>query len=78
MYKILLILSLGLFVSCNTSKNVTCDAYGKIEIIKIPYKEVVIMESIHFHLEEEHICCWIPKDTNVYYDTLYLEINYAR
>jgi hypothetical protein len=78
MYKILLLLSLGLFVSCGTSKNIGCDVYEKIEHIKIPYKEVVIMESMHIHLEEEHICCWIPKDTNVYYDTLYLEINYVR
>ena len=36
------------------------------------------MDPIHFHIEEEHICCWVPKDTNIYYDTIYLEINYAR
>jgi hypothetical protein len=78
MYKILLILSLGLFVSCSTSKNVSCDAYGKIEYLKIPYKEIVIMEPIHYHWEEKHICCWVPKDTCIYYDTLYLEIGYAR
>lgn len=78
MYKILLIMSLGLFVSCNTSKTVSCDAYGKTETIKIPYKEVIIMESIHYHWEEEHMCCWVPNDTCVYYDTLYLEIDYVR
>jgi hypothetical protein len=62
--------------SCKTKSNVNCDAYGKVNIFKIPYTDTIIMESLHYHLDEEQLCCWIPKDTNVYKDTLYLELYY--
>lgn len=77
-FLILIVGSFFILTSCSSSKNVTCDAYGKIEYIKIPYNDTIIMESLHYHLEEEHICCWVPKDTNIYYDTIYLETNYVR
>ena len=75
---ILIVGSFFILTSCSSSKNVDCDAYGNIEYIKIPYEDTIIMESMHIHLEEDHICCWVPRDTNIYKDTLYLEINYVR
>ena len=60
------------------SKNVNCDAYGKVDMIKIPYEDTIVIESVHIHLEEDHICCWVPKDMNIYKDTLYLEIKHVR
>ena len=64
------------FLSCKTKSNVNCDAYGKVNILKIPYTDTIVMESLHYHLEEEQLCCWVPKDTNIYNDTIYLELNY--
>jgi len=62
--------------SCKTKSNVNCDAYGKVNILKIPYTDTIVMESLHYHLEEEQLCCWVPKDTNIYTDTLFLELHY--
>ena len=72
------VITLLLFLpySCKTKDNVNCDAYSKTLVI--PYTDTIIMSSLHYHLEEEHICCWVPIDTNIYKDTLYLEINYVR
>ena len=77
-FLILIAGSFFIITSCSSSKNVNCDAYGKSEIIILPYEDTIIMESMHIHLEEENLCCWVPRDTNIYKDTLYLEINYVR
>jgi hypothetical protein len=78
--KILIIVNILYFtmVSCKTQNNVKCDAYGRVKIIEVPFIDTIITEPIHFHSEETHICYWEPKDTNVYYDTLYIEVNYVR
>lgn len=68
-------LLIGLMInlcSCKTKKNANCDAYG--EILTIPYHDTIVMESIHYHFEEECACVWVKADTNVYCDTLYLEV----
>jgi len=67
---VIIIGSFFILTSCGSSKNVNCDAYGKTEIMKFPYSDTIIIKSIHFHLEEEHLCCWVPTDTNIYQDTL--------
>jgi hypothetical protein len=54
-----------LLISCKTEKNVNCDAYS--ETLIIPYTDTII-------LEDEYICSWVPADTNIYNDTLYLEV----
>lgn len=77
-FLILIVGSFFIITSCSSSKNVDCDAYGKTEIIKFPYSDTIITTSMHIHLEEENLCCWVPRDTNIYKDTLYLEINYVR
>jgi hypothetical protein len=61
-----------LLISCKTEKNVNCDAYS--ETLIIPYTDTIIMSSLHYHLEDEYICSWVPADTNIYNDTLYLEV----
>ncbi len=61
-----------LLVSCSSKKSANCDAYS--QTLKIPYEDTIIMEPLHYHLEEEHTCVWVKSDTNVYFDTLYLEI----
>jgi hypothetical protein len=61
-----------LLISCKTEKNVNCDAYS--ETLIIPYTDTIIMNSLHYHLEDEYICSWVPADTNIYNDTLYLEV----
>lgn len=58
--------------SCKTNKDVNCDAYS--ETLIIPYTDTIIMSSLHYHLEDEYICSWVPADTNIYNDTLYLEV----
>ena len=63
-----------LLISCKTEKNVNCDAYS--ETLIIPYTDTIIMSSLHYHLEDEYICSWVPADTNIYNDTLYLEVYY--
>jgi hypothetical protein len=63
-----------LLISCKTEKNVNCDAYS--ETLIIPYTDTIIMNSLHYHLEDEYICSWVPADTNIYNDTLYLEVYY--
>ena len=75
---ILIVGSFFILTSCSSSKNVNCDAYGKVDMIKIPYEDTIVIESVHIHLEEDHICCWVPKDMNIYKDTLYLEIKHVR
>lgn len=65
-----------ILTSCKTNKDVNCDAYGKVNILKIPYTDTIVMESLHYHLDEEQLCCWVPKDTNIYTDTLFLELHY--
>lgn len=65
-----------LLIGCKTKSNVNCDAYGKVKILKVPYSDTIVMESLHYHLDEEQLCCWVPKDTNVYKDTLYIELSY--
>ena len=65
-----------LLIGCKTQTNVNCDAYGKVKILKVPYSDTIVMESLHYHLDEEQLCCWVPKDTNVYKDTLYIELRY--
>ncbi len=74
--KILLVLVVLTLIGCKSQSNVNCDAYGKVNIFKIPYTDTIVMESLHYHLEEEQLCCWVPKDTNIYNDTIYLELNY--
>ena len=61
-----------LLISCKTEKNVNCDAYS--ETLIIHYTDTIIMNSLHYHLEDEYICSWVPADTNIYNDTLYLEV----
>ena len=68
----LIIFLVVLASSCNTKKNATCDAYSKT--IKVPYQDTIIMSSLHYHFEEEHACVWVKCDTNVYNDTIYLDI----
>ena len=58
--------------SCKTEKNVNCDAYSNT--LSVPYQDTIVMESVHYHFEEEHACVWVKADTNVYCDTLYLEV----
>ena len=61
-------------------KNKPCTCIDYVEKHKptytmgIPYTDTIIMESLHYHLEDEYICSWVPADTNVYCDTLYLEV----
>ncbi len=74
--KILLVLVVLTLIGCKSQSNVNCDAYGKVNTFKIPYTDTIVMESLHYHLEEEQLCCWVPKDTNIYNDTIYLELNY--
>lgn len=59
-------------MSCKANKNTNCDAYS--ETLIIPYTDTIIMSSLHYHLEDEYICSWVPADTNIYNDTLYLEV----
>ena len=59
---------------CKTNANVECDAYGENIMMEIPYTDTLVMDSFHFHFEEEQMCCWIPTDTTIYTDTIYLEI----
>ena len=68
------VITLLLFLpySCKTNKDVNCDAYSGTLII--PYTDTIIMSSLHYHLEDEYICSWVPADTNIYNDTLYLEV----
>ena len=47
---------------------------SKVKILKVPYSDTIVMESLHYHLDEEQLCCWVPKDTNK--DTLYVELRY--
>ena len=61
-----------LLISCKTEKNVNCDAYTRTFVI--PYTDTIITESLHYHLEDEYMCSWVPTDTNIYCDTLYLEV----
>ena len=65
-----------LLIGCKTQSSVNCDAYGKVNILKISYTDTIVMESLHYHLDEEQLCCWVPKDTNIYTDTLFLELHY--
>jgi len=62
--------------SCATSKKAKPCSQCPSYTMKIPYVDTIIMESLHYHLEEEHLCSWVPKDTNIYYDTIYLEFYY--
>ena len=61
-------------------KNKPCTCIDYVEKHKpyytmvIPYTHPIIMSSLHYHLEDEYICSWVPADTNVYCDTLYLEV----
>lgn len=61
-----------ILTSCKTNKDVNCDAYSRT--LAIPYTDTIIMSSLHYHLEDEYICSWVPADTNIYNDTLYLEV----
>jgi len=73
------ILSILVFlIRCKIQSNIICDVCSEVNIVKIPYSDTIVTESLHFHLEEEHLCCWVPKDTNVYSDTLYIELHYDR
>jgi hypothetical protein len=60
------------------NKPCTCIEYGQINktsyTMSIPYTDTIIMSSLHYHLEDEYICSWVPADTNIYNDTLYLEV----
>ena len=62
------------------NKPCTCIEYGQINktsyTMSIPYTYTIIMSSLHYHLEDEYICSWVPADTNIYNDTLYLEVYY--
>ena len=62
------------------NKPCTCIEYGQINktsyTMSIPYTDTIIMSSLHYHLEDEYICSWVPADTNNYNDTLYLEVYY--
>ena len=62
------------------NKPCTCIEYGQINktsyTMSIPYTDTIIMSSLHYHLEDEYICSWVPADTNIYNDTLYLEVYY--
>ena len=93
--KILLIL-LGIIllflviVGCKSTKHAKCDAYSEVLseddtliTFTFPFVDSIIMESLHVHDESRQICCWIPKDTLVYSDTLRLKLiakksNYVR
>ena len=73
-------LMINLF-SCKANKNANCDAYSNT--LSVPYQDTIVMESIsaelrpelcRYRFEEEHACVWVKADTNVYCDTLYLEV----
>jgi len=85
-----LIVLLLVIVGCKSTKNVNCDTYGEVLTeddtlitFTFPFVDSIIMESLHVHDEGRQICCWIPKDTLVYSDTLRLKLiakksNYVR
>lgn len=61
-------------ISCKTNHTVNCDAYGENKFIVVPYIDTLIIDSYHFHIEKEQLCCWVASDTTIYEDTIYLEI----
>jgi hypothetical protein len=80
---ILILLLVGLLslvlIGCKSTKNVNCDAYGEV----LSDDDTIIMESLHVHDDYRQLCCWIPKDTVIYSDTLRLVLitkknNYVR
>ena len=85
-----LIMLFLVIVGCKSTKNVNCDAYSEVLseddtliTFTFPFVDSIIMESLHVHDESRQICCWIPKDTLVYSDTLRLKLitkksNYVR
>jgi len=88
------LLTLGLIslvlIGCKSTKHANCDAYGEvlsdddtIVTYTLPFVDTVIMESLHVHDDYRQLCCWIPKDTLIYSDTLRLVLitkksNYVR
>ena len=79
----LTLLLLGLLslvlIGCKATKNVNCDAYGEVLsdddtliTYTLPFVDTIIMESLHVHDDYRQLCCWIPKDTMIYSDTLRL------
>ena len=79
----LTLLLLGLLslvlIGCKSTKNVNCDAYGEVLFdddtlitYTLPFVDTIIMESLHVHDDYRQLCCWIPKDTMIYSDTLRL------
>jgi len=91
---ILILLLVGLLslvlIGCKSTKHVNCDAYGEVLsdddtmiTYTLPFVDTIIMESLHVHDDYRQLCCWIPKDTLIYSDTLRLVLitkksNYVR
>ena len=85
-----IILLFLVILGCKSTKHVNCDAYGEVlsdddTIITytLPFVDTIIMESLHVHDDYRQLCCWIPKDTLIYSDTLRLVLitkksNYVR
>jgi len=63
-----------ILISCKSNHTVNCDAYGDNNFMIVPYTDTLIMDSYHFHFEEKQLCCWIPSDTTIYEDTIFLEL----
>jgi len=66
------LISIVIFVSCNTTKRAKpcsqCPSYTHV----IPIVDTVTIPTIHHHIHEECICVWIPGETFVIADTIYL------
>ena len=90
----LTLLLLGLLslvlIGCKATKNGNCDAYGEVLsdddtmiTYTLPFVDTIIMESLHVHDDYRQLCCWMPKDTLIFSDTLRLVLitkksNYVR
>jgi hypothetical protein len=65
-------------VSCKTTKNANCDAYGSNKKSPLDFDYVMIdtlyLEEEHVHLEEECLCSWLPAQTYIIVDTLKIRV----
>lgn len=85
-----IILLFLVILGCKSTKHVKCDAYGEVLsdddtmiTYTLPFVDTIIMESLHVHDDYRQLCCWMPKDTLIYSDTLRLVLitkksNYVR
>ena len=68
-----------MLIGCKTTKHTNCDACGEVLsdndttiTYTLPFVDTIIMESLHLHDNHRQLCCWMPKDTLIYSDTLRL------